>query len=329
MNFSEDFFQDEYRFGFLIPELMKRAWAAEMEILEIVINICEKYHLQYYAYYGTLLGAVRHKGFIPWDDDIDICLKRRDYNTLITVLPKELPEGFILGGLHATDAALRYHAGVGQSSVRTDANYWSIPDYIKRFHGFPFPGTSIDIYPLDYIPRDPDMAFLQKNLITDILTLLHNYTVLPQYALEARLAAIEKNTAVTLPRDETLQWALLNLAEKLASMFDESECEELDYFLYLGNDSRSFRSKEWYNKAVSLPFEGTYLDVPVSYHEVLTSYYGDYKTPVRLTQGHSYPFYANAEQTLKETLAKSGFSGSISDFIKNIDSFNILDSKHE
>lgn len=204
MNFSEDFFQDEYRCDFLIPELMKRAWAAEMEILEIVINICQKHHLQYYAYYGTLLGAVRHNGFIPWDDDIDICLKRKDYNTLISVLPKELPEGFVLGGLHATDPTARYHLGVGQSSVRTDTSYWSIPDYIKRFHGFPFPGTSIDIYPLDYIPRDPDIAYLQKNLVTSILTLLQEYTTLPRDILEASVAAIEKNTAVTLPRDLSL-----------------------------------------------------------------------------------------------------------------------------
>lgn len=301
---------------------MKRAWAAEIEILEIVIDICRKHHLQYYADGGTLLGAVRHQGFIPWDDDIDIALKRTDYNTLVSVLPKELPKGFVLGGLHASDPAARNQTKIGHSSVKTDESYWSIPDHIKRFHGFPFPGTSIDIFPLDYIPRDPDTALLQKYLVTDIISLLHDYSKLSQDALETRLSVIEKNTAVTLPRDHTLNYSLHSLAESLASMFTEDECDELDYYFYLCDDSKTPMKKEWYSEIVPLYFEGICLDAPAYYHEVLTSYYGDYKTPVKFTQAHDYPFYAKSEQKLKETLAKQGFS--INDFIRNIDSFNII-----
>lgn len=329
MNFSDDFFQDEYRCDFLVPALMKRAWAAEIEVLEVVINICKKYHLQYFIDYGTLLGAVRHKGFIPWDDDIDITLKRKDYNTLISVLPKELPEGFILGGLHATNPEARYHTGVGQSSVRTDTSYWSIPNYVKRFHGFPFPGTSLDIFPLDYIPRDPDTAFLQKSLMQEIHTLLRNYASAPKNLLETRLETLEKNTSVTLPRDETLPWALLNLAEGLASIFGEDEGDELDYFLDFTNDSVKPKKKEWYDETVPLYFEGFYLDAPKNYHEALTAFYGDYLKPVQYTDTSSYPFYAKAEQALLETLRKNGFTGSVNDFVQNIDSFNIFYSKPE
>ena len=79
MIFKEDFFLKETRCGFEISEMMKRAWSAELEVLEIVVDICNRNKLQYFADWGTLLGAVRHQGFIPWDDDIDICLKREDY----------------------------------------------------------------------------------------------------------------------------------------------------------------------------------------------------------------------------------------------------------
>ena len=71
MQFTQDFFKPEIREGFEIPAMMKRAWAAQMEVLQVVADICEENSLQYFADWGTLLGAVRHQGFIPWDDDID------------------------------------------------------------------------------------------------------------------------------------------------------------------------------------------------------------------------------------------------------------------
>lgn len=328
MNFPDNFFQDEYRCDFLVPELMKRAWAAEIEILEVIANICKKYNLQYFADCGTLLGAVRHQGFVPWDDDIDITLKRKDYNTLISVLPKELPPGFVLDGLHAQDPVRRLNTDIQHSSVKTDSNYWSVRNYMKRFHGFPFPGTSIDIFPLDYIPRDPDTALLQKFLIHSILLLLHDYDQLSEDMREAKLAEIETNAAVKLPRDETTKWSLHNLMESIASLFDESECDELEYCFRMLYEGKQHPKKEWYSEAIYLPFEGFQISVPKNYHEVLTAYYKDYRVPVKFTQKHDYPFYAKGEQELKETLAQQGFPGTISDFIRNIDSINILDSKH-
>lgn len=329
MEFPDNFFQDEYRCDFLVPVMMKRAWAAEIEILEVVANICEKYHLQYFADCGTLLGAVRHKGFVPWDDDIDITLKRKDYNTLVSVLPTELPKGFLVDGLHASDPTQRLHANIGHTSVKTDSSYWSIPDYIRRFHGFPFPGTSIDIFPLDYIPRDPDTVIIEKFLLQNILSLLHDYDTLSEDIREEKLLNIETNTGVKLPRDATTKWALLNLMETLASMFDESECDELEYCFRLLYENKQHPKKEWYAKTVYLPFEGFQISVPNGFHEILTSYYGDYKTPVKFTQSHNYPFYAKGEQELKETLAQQGFNGTVDDFIRNVDSFHILDSRHQ
>lgn len=80
MEFASNFFEKEVREGFEVPEMMKRAWAAQMEVLQVVADVCDKNGIQYFADWGTLLGAVRHKGFIPWGDDIDICLRREEYN---------------------------------------------------------------------------------------------------------------------------------------------------------------------------------------------------------------------------------------------------------
>ena len=60
------------------------------ELLRFIDNVCKKYNLEYCLAYGTLIGAVRHEGFIPWDDDFDMIMMRNDYNKLIEVLPKEI-----------------------------------------------------------------------------------------------------------------------------------------------------------------------------------------------------------------------------------------------
>ena len=68
----------------------------ELSLLEKYIEICSKYNLRYYALGGTLLGAVRHKGFIPWDDDMDLGMPRKDYEKFLEICKKELPDHVIL-----------------------------------------------------------------------------------------------------------------------------------------------------------------------------------------------------------------------------------------
>ena len=97
---NSDFFKEEVREGFCISAEMKKVWAVEMKVLSFVISVCKKYDIPYFADYGTLLGTVRHKGFIPWDDDIDICLKRSDYMHLIEAFKKENNTDYVYNGFY-------------------------------------------------------------------------------------------------------------------------------------------------------------------------------------------------------------------------------------
>lgn len=144
MEFVQQFFEKEIRCGFEISPMMKRAWAAELEVLQVVAEICDRNGLQYYADWGTLLGAVRHQGFIPWDDDIDICLKREDYMELIRILPRELPYGFVMAGMYAETERLRQAALCLNVRVIADEEQWDFNDYMKRFHGFPYQRIGIE-----------------------------------------------------------------------------------------------------------------------------------------------------------------------------------------
>ena len=92
MKLEREFFYDEVRDGFYIPGIIKRLWGAELTILSEVDQICKKHDISYYIAGGALIGAVRDGQFIPWDDDIDIMMFRRDFEVFTKVVQDELPE---------------------------------------------------------------------------------------------------------------------------------------------------------------------------------------------------------------------------------------------
>lgn len=320
MEFAPEFFQKEVRCGFEIPEMMKRAWAAELEVLEVVVDICERNGLQYFADWGTLLGAVRHQGFIPWDDDMDICLKREEYMELIRILPEQLPKGFALAGLYADSERLRNHAQWTHSSVIADDNgYWGIQELMKRFHGFPYSGFGIDIFPLDYLPTDTELFNAQKLIVAYGVSILQNWDICVNNGeLEKRLAYMEELCGMSLPRDNSTMPVLRRRLDAIIALYQENEAEEMSESpFYLDNESYHMK-KEWYDRAVKLPFENIEIAVPCGYHEVLTAQYGDYKKPVRGLQAHTYPFYAPKERELLRQLRENGFSGTVDEFCHNV-----------
>ena len=100
MEFSHEYFDDEVREDFYVSGLMKRLWAANLEVISDVAKVCDKYNIRWFADYGTLLGAVRHGGCIPWDDDFDICMLRGDYMRFLEVAEKELPQNYSVLNCH-------------------------------------------------------------------------------------------------------------------------------------------------------------------------------------------------------------------------------------
>ena len=92
----ENFFEKEVLFGYTVDTEMKRRWAVSLDLLEKFMAVCNKHNLRYFAVYGTLLGAVRHKGFIPWDDDIDIAMHREDFEVLEKIAVDEFKPPYFL-----------------------------------------------------------------------------------------------------------------------------------------------------------------------------------------------------------------------------------------
>lgn len=298
LQFDEAFFEGETRSDFYIEPMMKRAWAVELEVFTQVVEICKRYGIPYFAAYGTFLGAVRHQGFIPWDDDIDIAVKRSDYQRLLQLLAKELPQGYVVESYYtAQDHHQPWTSIMNTKYVLTDE------EQIKRFYGCPYI-AGIDIYPIDFIQDDPAEDDIQMKLYGAVLNVAQCY---PEYEESGELyeyiGQIEQMCGVSLSDDGTLRQQLFVLADQLCAMYPEEEssyCTIMSSRLLRGDRDFKF-PKEWYEHAVELPFEQVKMAVPADYEAAIQIYYGEnYMTPRRFAQSHEYPFYKRQEEFLNE-----------------------------
>lgn len=125
--------------------VLRRQQLRMLEILDAVDACCRKHNIPYWLCYGTLLGAARHKGFIPWDDDIDIMMLREDYLKLLKLLPAELPRDFILQTVDTDPYYIAPYAKVRdlKSHIKENIPYDRL---------FTYTGIFIDIFPIEKAP---------------------------------------------------------------------------------------------------------------------------------------------------------------------------------
>ena len=302
--FKEEYFVGEYREGFFVERKMKHAWAAQIEVLEVLDQICRKHKIQYFADWGTLLGAVRHQGFIPWDDDIDIAMKREDYQRFLSVFSQEKPKEYCLKSIYTEEEWSHSLSRITNGrEIRFDEKH------LKRYHGCPYI-VGIDIFPLDYIPRNNE-AEVQLGIVKAIMDLLLVIELQKQEVRkredkeqEDAITEIEKICGISINRKGNIENQLLRLLNKVSALYGEEESEELT-FMADGciNKNSKFR-KEWYGESILVPFENIMIPIPRGYDEILKVMYGDYMTPIQNKQSHEYPFYKEQDAYIQEYMQK-------------------------
>lgn len=303
INFENSYFEPEVRDGFYVPAMVKRAWAAELEVLSEIDKICRKHNIQYFADWGTLLATVRHQGFIPWDDDLDIAMKREDYKRFMEIAPTELPEGFSAYNYKNHDDFWLFLARVvGKQRICFEE------DHLERFHQFPYI-AGVDIFVLDYVSRDEKAEAKRDELAMHVLVIADSFSdevSLSKESQEMGLKKIEDECDISIPRElkgADMRRFLYGLVEDLFGKFSEDEADEVTQLFPFGMKNVNFRfPKKAYEKFARLPYENTTMPVPIYYDRVLKKRYGDYMKLVRDAGGHDYPYFESQHKQLLEVL---------------------------
>ena len=235
----------------------------ELGIMEYIHEICQKIGVKYFLAYGSLIGAVRHKGFIPWDDDMDICMLREDYEKLQDYLianPDERYEVMSyknnLNYVYPFMKVQDNHTYLLEEDVRIDSNM----------------GIYVDIFPVDGYENDANF----KNKMTKLIKKrqLSCYTFKGITNTKSVLNSLIRYISVIIFYFTNTNKYVAQI-EELAKSRKVSDYEEVDYLIYKDMNKPVWR-REWLEQVTTGTFEGKKFTIPKKYHEILTSDYGDY-----------------------------------------------------
>lgn len=233
----------------------------QLNLLDTIDAFCRKHGIRYSLAYGTLIGAVRHKGFIPWDDDIDLLMPRPDYDRFIREFKSE--ENEVLN-LSAKDACVETFAKVSRKNTVM----------VDRELGRSLWGVNVDIFPIDGAPKEglQERFNEMEKKRAWIFRLCPFYKVVTKGRVKWFLKyCLKRLRYPSLSGCVGVKQAIEN--ELRSCVFGETALAGA----YFGDDGiREFMPTEWFTEFTTLPFEGKSYPVLTHYHDYLTRLFGDY-----------------------------------------------------
>lgn len=302
MEFSHDYFENEVKEDFFVPSMIKRTWAAQLTVLDDVGRALKEHGMEYYAQWGTLLGAIRHRGYIPWDDDLDIGMKRADYNRFVENAADMLPEGYSVVSYKSSDNFRQMLCRI----VNSD-HYRFDDEFMTKFSGLPF-AVGMDIFPLDFLTDDEEYEKERHHrtyLAQSLLDLIEkDGRAISDKEVQNGLKIVERfcDFHINKRADKNdIRRSLRELLEQIYGEVDEKDAKYITlYPIWFSNPDYKF-PKEYFSQSVNVPFENITIPVPVGYEQVLLRNYGpSFMNPVRYGGAHNYPCYKNHIDVLRE-----------------------------
>lgn len=244
------------------------------EIAKRFDAFCNEYNLQYFGIGGTAIGALRHKGIIPWDDDIDFVMPRHDYERFLELADKLAPNYEVFTHRNTKD----YHLTMAKMC---DAN----TSYVSSFGQHVMLGAFIDIFPIDGCPgvtKEERVKFFN-----DYMVVRHNGEAIANYfSFRDLLSAIYRRQWVEVKNQIISHWYHLmgkenDVFTKCDELLMANPYEESEYVAYFSTwrSAKIISPRKWFEGYFYAPFEDFEIRLPNGIHEYLTQLFGDYMTP--------------------------------------------------
>lgn len=242
---------------------LKESQNGQLNILKKVIKICDELGIEYWGMYGTLIGAIRHHGFIPWDDDLDIAMRRPDYERFISFFKRNK----VVDGLHIDIPELNKDYPYYICRVCDDR-------YLLKFDQYKYEsGLFIDVYPFDGMGNSEEFwVSKEKELLRKRILLCKSCSRSLLFGskpitkiLNIPIVAYSK----VLGRDH-----FYKRLDREAQIFSWDESKYVG--LAVWEDNAVLFKKELFEKMIDLKFEDINIKAPARYDEILKQYYGDY-----------------------------------------------------
>lgn len=245
------------------------------EILYAVNDYCQQHNIKFFLAEGSLIGAVRNQAIIPWDDDVDIWMEREEYERFLSLTKQYPMHGYTVYSIENTPNYYFPFIKVGKNGTCIKEPFPYVPS-----KGI---GINIDIFPLDGCPTEEyDIAYQYTDRkFSEIWHRLHSWTDLRWSSFRGK----EKVTYIKyVVPFYLMKWIPIIRKRKFINLYNSCKAYSFNDSFYVGfivwnfHQSCTYR-KEWFSDIVYFPFGERLLPVPIGYHEILKTQYGDYMTP--------------------------------------------------
>lgn len=292
--------------GFNVSTARKLLWQIELDMVKEVIRICNKYDIKYFGIGGTLLGAIRHGGYIPWDDDIDLGMFREDYEKFISIAPYELPEKYFLQSYLSEKKYTNGHIKIRNNATTCLLKGSSYVD-LKIGKNC---GVFVDIFPYDNVPD----SLKQRNKFTERIKRIKRWIERDRFYNNREIRSLNDFIKKALIKT----YFIFHNSEKLIKKIDilsqkyKNKTNTVAMVSFMPGREKTTYDLNLYKEFLSVHFQDIQLVIPKNYEAILTRQYGNYMKLPEIKDGsgstHGICFYdLNQSYVNYKNLSKEEF----------------------